>query len=150
MLYHQRFSFSGLDLHMSYNWRVTAPNTHCRLILIHHFVCTYLITCITWKLQGVYGSSMHWMTTLLQEMFLFWVRATCKHWLVCYTSKHVLQSLSDNLKTSGHIWMLYILDNCSILETFLLWYGVAWEIWLESSSPRRASLSFADATLRVL
>ena len=64
------------------------------------------------------------MTALLLEMSFFCVRAACKVQLASYGSKHALWSLSDtpfvctythNLKTTGHIWMFWILNDCSTI-----------------------------------
>ena len=53
LLYYQRSSFSGLELHVCYNWQVMAPNMHCILFSMHS-VCTYTknlkTTGCTWPL----------------------------------------------------------------------------------------------------
>ena len=40
LLYHQRCSFSGTELHASYNWRVTVPKKRMTRFLTWHFVHT--------------------------------------------------------------------------------------------------------------
>ena len=39
LLYYQRCFFSCLELHVSYDWWGTAPNTHGGLLLVCHFLC---------------------------------------------------------------------------------------------------------------
>ena len=51
LLYHQRYLFSGLELHAIYNWKVIAPNMRHNLFPIRH-LC--VLTRISSKLQVVY------------------------------------------------------------------------------------------------
>ena len=94
-------------------------------------------------------------------MSIFWVRAVCKLQLVNYGSKHTSQSPSGmlhvfvRLSTHTHVtWKLQVLCGCFayqitalLSKTFLVWFRVVWEIWLESCNPRHASQSFSDTTL---
>ena len=62
--------FSGL-LHARYDWQVMVPNMCCSLFLMCHL---YVLTCITWKLQVIYGHSTHRTTAVLSNTFLVWFR----------------------------------------------------------------------------
>ena len=51
-------------------------------------------------------------------------------------------------------WKLQLINGCSayqmtalLSKIFLVWFRVAWEVWLESYSLRHASQSFSDTTL---
>ena len=50
-----------------------------------------LLTCITQKLQVIYGCSAVWTTAPLLEMSIFWVRPACEIQLASYGSKHPFQ-----------------------------------------------------------
>ena len=92
LVYYQRCSFLNLEWHVSYDWRVLAPNTHHSLFLIHHFVHT----CLTWKLQvvHVYGFSTYWPTALISETFLLWFKVACEIQLESYGPRPALQSFA--------------------------------------------------------
>ena len=99
-----------------------ALNTHHSLILIRHFVNTYMHKS---KNHVIYGRSTYRMTALLSKMSIFWIEAACEMQLVSYGSKRSSQSLFDMLfvctsrhylKTTGHIWMFYVSNNCSTIE----------------------------------
>ena len=47
LIYYQRSSFSGSELHVSYDWQALAPNTHCGLFLRYHFVHTVKLEILT-------------------------------------------------------------------------------------------------------
>ena len=88
------------------------PQTYIAASFWHTIL--WVLTHITWKLQGVQRCSTHWTTALLSKMFTVWVKAGCEIWLASYGSKHVLQSLSStpfvhpsmhNLKTTGRTCM---------------------------------------------
>ena len=117
LLYYQRFSFSGFELHARQDWQVMAPNTHHSLF---RYAILCILTCITKKLQAIYmyGRSAYWMTVLLSKMSIFCIRAASEIWLASYGSKHTSQSLFNmpfvhtymhNLKTTGCIWTIYII-----------------------------------------
>ena len=121
--------------------------------LLYAILC--VLTHITWKLQVVDGCSTYQTTVLLLEMSIFLVTAACVVWLVDYGTKHALQSLSDTpfLHTYKHNVKLQVVYVCStywttalLLETFLVWFRVAWVIWLESYGPRCTLRSFFDTT----
>ena len=84
-----------------------------------------VLTCIARKLQVVYGHSRYQTTALLSEMSIFWVRAPCEIWLASYGSKCTSLSLSkmpfmrtsmQNLKTTSHMWMFCLSNDCSTIE----------------------------------
>ena len=64
------------------------------------------------------------MTPLLLEMSILHIRAGCEIWLPSYGSKHRSKCLSNKpfvhtymyiVKTTGHIWTLCTLNNCSTI-----------------------------------
>ena len=111
-----------------------------------------VLTRITRKLQVVCRHATYWMTALLSKMFIFFVRAGCEIWMASYVSKHALQSLSDKpllcIQILRHItWKLQVIRGSSahrmtatLSETFFACFRVPLEIWLESWSPRQASV----------
>ena len=77
ILYYWRPSFSGLELHASYDWRVMTPNTHHGLFPVScHFVC---ISSITRKLQVTCKSIVQQVTPLLPRMFCFMLKAAVSY-----------------------------------------------------------------------
>ena len=66
----------------------------------------------------------HQKTTLLSEMFLFWVKAKCKLWLVGYGFKHAWQSLS-NVPFCMYLQEYRLsLDNVHIQQLLYYWRQV--------------------------
>ena len=70
---------------------------------------------------GLYQCSAHQKAALLSVSFLSWVGATCKLRLASYGCKDTSQcppntplccTCTHNLKTTWHIWMFYLLNNC--------------------------------------
>ena len=128
-------------------WKLRLANYGSKHITVssqYHILCA--LTLITRKLQDVYKHSTYWMTALLSEMTIFWVRAGCGIRLVSYGLKHVLQSLFNvtfcthlhNLKTT-HVWTFRILKNSSTpWEIPCVVYAIAWEIQVDSYCPRHA------------
>ena len=121
-------------------WLQTCSACHCPK---SHFVHTYAHNSNT---TVVYGCCTYWMTALL-SMSIFWVRAPSEIRLASYGSKHASQCLYNvpfvytymhtcNLKLQviygrSAYWITALLS-----ETFLVWFRVAWEIWLESYGSR--------------
>ena len=77
------------------------------------------------KLYGIYEQSAHQMTTLLSEIFFFWVRAACKLRLASYSSnthhclvliRHFVDTYTHNLKTTDHLWTFSLSNNCSTIR----------------------------------
>ena len=131
-----------------------APNTHCSLFLIHHFVYTYAHNLET--TSHIWTFCCTYWTTALLWMSIFWVRTACEIRLASYGPKHALQSLSDmpfvrtymyNLK----LWVVYghftYQTTALLSEIFLTWFRIVWQIWLESYSCWHALRSFSGATL---
>ena len=99
-----------------------------------------IVTLITLKLQVLYGHCTYWMTPVLLDMSIFCVRAGQEIQLASYGSKHALQCHFDkpymhtymsNMKSTGHVWTLCILNSRStthVSETFLVSFRFAWEI----------------------
>ena len=81
-----------LELYVSYDWRVMAPNMHCSLFPICH-LC--VLTRITWKLPVIYGRSSCQTTALLSNTFLVWNRVAWEIWLKSYNPRHTLRLFSD-------------------------------------------------------
>ena len=86
-------------------------------------------------------------------MTIFCVRAGCNIWMVSYTSKHALRCFSGKPFVHIHVqlylrhitWKLQVICGRSayqttviLLDTFFVWFRVAWEIWLESYGHRQA------------
>ena len=92
LLCYQRCSFSGLELHVSYNWQVTAPNMLCSPFSVCHFVHTYTHNL---KIRSRIWTFHISNDTLLSDIFLCWVRAACKLRLLRYGTKQASQSLSN-------------------------------------------------------
>ena len=89
LLYYQRYSFSGLELHLSYDWQVTTPNTHHSLSDTPF--CVYLHTWLE-KIQVIYKYSTYRTTVLLLEMSIFWVRAVSKLQFELWFQTHITVS----------------------------------------------------------
>ena len=114
---------------------------HRRLFIICHFVRNYTHTLIA---KGCIRTLYQKTTALLLEISVFWVRTVCEIWYVSYESKQARQPLltfmptyTCNLKTTGRIWMLYILNDCCTIEDFyflcLSWMQDAiGELWLQT------------------
>ena len=64
MLYSWRSSFSGLELHASYDWQATAPITHQGFFPVHHF---FHVSNVTRKPLGACNSTTHPTTSLPQD-----------------------------------------------------------------------------------
>ena len=118
-----------------------APNTHCSLCLLQHAYTTH----ISRKLQVVYACSTFQTTALSLEMSIFWVRAACKIQSKSYGSKHTSQSLSDmtfcvhfHAQLENYRSYLGVLHMERLLPC--VFYGVTWEIQLESYGPRNVSV----------
>ena len=62
--YYQRCLFSGAELHVRYDRRVMAPNTHCSLFPIRN-LCVR--PCITWKLYRSYMDVLH-----IERLVYYW------------------------------------------------------------------------------
>ena len=118
---------------------------------VHTYSCNLLTTGRTWN-------STYWMTALLSEMSIFWVRVACEIQLAnyMYGSNHTSQFLSDRpfACTYMHNLKLQVIYECSayqttalLLEKFLVWFRVTQEIRLESYSPRQTSRLFYETTL---
>ena len=85
LLYYCRCLFSVLELDSRYNWQVMAPNTPCNLFLMSHL---FVLTCITWKLQVIYGCSGDRMTAVQLETFFVRFRVAWEIWLESYGPRH--------------------------------------------------------------
>ena len=79
------------------------------------------------------------------ELYLrysWWITAPNMHrspfW---YGIRVCLHAYNCNLKTTGCIGHSACLTTALLLETFLVWFRVAWEIWPESYSPRHAKVT---------
>ena len=132
-----------------------ALNRHRNLSFMQHFVCICTHIHVTQQLQVIYGHSTYQITFLLSRMSISRGRAGCKiHvWWVSYGSKRVSQSLSDRpfVRTYMQLknYRMYV-DILPIKWLLYYWrhslcgFRVAWEIWLESYSPRHTSWSFSD------
>ena len=91
---YQRCQFSMLELNARYDWQVEAPNTHHSLFPIS-LLC--VLTCLTWKLQDMYGHSAHRMTAKLLDAFLVWFRVAWANWLESYSPGHTSVILQYNI-----------------------------------------------------
>ena len=120
------------------------PNTQGNLFPIQ-YLCVPIL--VTWKLHVVYEYCTYWMTALLMTISIFCVRAGCKTWLVSYGSKHSSQffQISHLYALTRINWKLRGIYGRSayrmtalLPDTFLVWFRVAREIWLERYSPRSA------------
>ena len=89
-----KMSLSMLELDMSYNWWVMAPNMH-RSVLLRSYL--WVLTCITWKLQVMYGRSAYRITALLLEIFFVWFRIEWEIWLENYGPRHISFILCYNI-----------------------------------------------------
>ena len=84
------------------------PNTHHSFFPISH-LC--VLTCITWKLQVIYGHSAYRMTALLLETFLVWFRVAWEIRLesYMYRPRHA----------SGILWYNIACIYCQPVHTLL-------------------------------
>ena len=53
-------------------------------------------------------------------------------------------SFIHNLKTTGCIWIFYIINNCSTLNMFLFQFRAVCELWLVSYRPEHTSWSLSN------
>ena len=122
-----------------------ALNTHCGLFLMHHFVHT----CTTSKLKVISGHFTYQMTVLLSEIpvSIFWVRAVCGNgqWVMAPNMHCSLFPICHLCVLPRIAWKLQVVCGRSIhhmiallLNTFLVWVKVAWDIRLENYGPRHA------------
>ena len=121
LLYYQRYSFSGLELHASYDQWATAVNTHHSLFSIHHFSCALSIT---WKPWHACSSDTHQMTPLLPWMFLFMSKASKQLQPMSYSP--VRTSLSHHL-----VCMYIVFSWLDVVATLL---SSCIEEWLQFES----------------
>ena len=68
LLYYQRHSFFGLDLHERSNWKAMVPDMNHVPFLIQYCVCT---TSTSRKIQGTCNSTKLHLTPILPRMILF-------------------------------------------------------------------------------
>ena len=119
--------------------------THIATSFWYNILC--ILTLITWKLQVVHGCSTYRMTDILSEMSIFFIKLNARYnWWVMIPNMHRSLFLISHLCVLTHIhvtWKLQVTYRRSaywmtalLLKTFLVCYGVAWEIWLESYDPR--------------
>ena len=97
---------------------------------------------------------LHIKQLLYNQRFLFSVLELDAryNWWVIAPSSHGSVFPISHLCILTHItWKLQIIYGCSayrttalLSKTFLVWFGVAWEIWLESYDPRHAHRLFSD------
>ena len=97
-------SISVLELYARYDWWIMATNTHCSLFPISHWC---LFTCISQKLQIIYGTSAYWMTVLLLKTFLEWLRIAQEVRLDSYSPRNV----------SIVLWYSIVCVHCKAIHT---------------------------------
>ena len=80
--------------------------------------------------------------------------ARCNWWVMAPNAHHRLFLVCHLCILTCITWKLQVIYEHStyqttvpLSKTFLLWFRVAWEIWLESYDPRHVSQSFSDITL---
>ena len=131
------------ELHVWIQTHITT-SFWCYILWAHTF--------ITWKLQLIYGHStyMYWMTAVLSEMFIFCVKELDEE-------RYNLWVMTSNTRYSVfliiHLWIITCITDkyrsCvdvlhieRLSEAFIVWFRVAWEIWVETYGPRHASVVF--------
>ena len=148
--YYQKFPFRWLELYVSWNWWVVALNMHNSHFFIHHFVSIYMHNS---KIKGYTRMLYPWMTALLPEIAIFWVRAICETWLTSYGSKHSSQPLQYYgwCVLTLIPWKLQVVYGRSIYQTttllsvmFTFCVRAGCEIWLVSSGSKHKSQYLFD------
>ena len=98
-----KMSISVLELDARYNWRASM---HCSPFLTSD-LC--VLTCITWKLQVIYGHSVYRTTALILETFLVCIRVAWEIQLESYGPRH----------TSVILWYNIVCVYCKPLHSSL-------------------------------
>ena len=92
------------------------------------------------------------MTALLSQISIFYVGAGFDIQMASYVSKYARKSLSDKPFYAYRVpirisWKVQVVRECSahgttaiISEIIFVWFRVTLQIWLESYSPRHASV----------
>ena len=132
---------------MSYEFK------HASQPLSNTTFCAYL-TFVTQKLQVVHGCSTYQTAALPSEMPIFCVRAGCEIWMTTCASKYASHPFSGEPFICIQLYMYFrhitgklqvICERSAswttaiLLDTFFVWFRVAWEIRLESYGLRHAA-----------
>ena len=120
LLYHQRYLFSLLESYARYDWRVMAPNMHCNLFLIRHFVHTYTHNSKT-TISYVDLVHIEWLLYDQRGIFSVLELDARYHWQVMAANTHCSLLLISNLCILTRIiWKLQVIHGCSAYRTTAL------------------------------
>ena len=132
-------------------WSASCSSKHAPQTLSDETFCAYRL--VTGKLQVLFGRSTNWMTALLSEMTIFWIRPWGEIWLASNGSIYASHSLSFKplsvytytsitWNSTDCIRTLCILNDSSTIANIpCVIYRVAWEIQLVSYNPRHVSVN---------
>ena len=95
------------------------------IVVAFRYVTFCLLTCTTWKLKVVWEHSINRTTALLLETSICGLELYVRYdqyvmdWNTHhnhFSIQHVVGTYTHSLKTTGHMWMFYVSNDCSTIR----------------------------------